>query len=399
MRRGVIDAVWQLYDGLEERSEEELLRVAGSAVIGVCDEGLGGVCYAFDARGAPQDWTISAPVTVGAVPEPSFATIVTESFRHAPPQHRLHSFSRPVATFSERMGALMRTLPAGAATVRSIGVNDMLTLVAADPNRTGVAFAANLRRVRRSTKRERHELGQLAAHVAAAFRLRAALPAIAPSAVLDPDGAVVDHDGSASAHLPALRGVVRRLGSKHGGLDAWTALLAGRYSLVRRFDSDGRRWIVAYRNRPDVRDPRGLTPQEMNVARLVGFGHADKLVAYELGISPGTVSALLARVLRKLRVKNRTELASVMIPPTEVRDHGEVLVMSRKVAPCDGLARCTSAEREVALLAARGMTTQAIATERGVSPRTIAHQLDGVFRKLGVRTRPELARRLGGSAL
>ena len=32
MRRGVIDAVWQLYDGLEERSEEELLRGLESMV-------------------------------------------------------------------------------------------------------------------------------------------------------------------------------------------------------------------------------------------------------------------------------------------------------------------------------------------------------------------------------
>ena len=33
----------------------------------------------------------------------------------------------------------------------------------------------------------------------------------------------------------------------------------GRYTVVDRFDTDGRRYVVAYENPPNVRDPRGLT--------------------------------------------------------------------------------------------------------------------------------------------
>lgn len=53
-------------------------------------------------------------------------------------------------------------------------------------------------------------------------------------------------------------------------------------------------------------------------------------------------------------------------------------------------ASLSAAEREVAELAARGLSNTEIARARRVATRTIANQLAGVYRKLGVSGRREL---------
>ncbi len=57
----------------------------------------------------------------------------------------------------------------------------------------------------------------------------------------------------------------------------------------------------------------------------------------------------------------------------------------------------TAQELEVALLATRGMTNREAAAALYLSPKTIEAHLSRVYRKLGVRSRTELAARLGGS--
>ncbi len=53
--------------------------------------------------------------------------------------------------------------------------------------------------------------------------------------------------------------------------------------------------------------------------------------------------------------------------------------------------RLTRAEAAVAMLAASGRSNSDIARERRCSPRTVANQMARAFRKLGVRSRAELA--------
>jgi DNA-binding CsgD family transcriptional regulator len=50
----------------------------------------------------------------------------------------------------------------------------------------------------------------------------------------------------------------------------------------------------------------------------------------------------------------------------------------------------TQAEREVALLVFEGASTEEIARSRQVSAKTVANQLDAIFRKAGVASRAEL---------
>ncbi len=56
--------------------------------------------------------------------------------------------------------------------------------------------------------------------------------------------------------------------------------------------------------------------------------------------------------------------------------------------------RLTKREREVIHQAFSGKTDKEIAQALGNSPRTVQHQLESVYRKLGVRTRMEAVSRL-----
>ncbi len=56
--------------------------------------------------------------------------------------------------------------------------------------------------------------------------------------------------------------------------------------------------------------------------------------------------------------------------------------------------RLTAAERAIAALVAGGYSNQQIARLRGTAPRTIANQLAGLYRKLGVTSRVEMAHAL-----
>lgn len=57
------------------------------------------------------------------------------------------------------------------------------------------------------------------------------------------------------------------------------------------------------------------------------------------------------------------------------------------------------AEQEVALGVYAGLSNAEIASARGVSPHTIARQLESMYRKLGVNSRFELVLRLRGGSV
>jgi DNA-binding CsgD family transcriptional regulator len=69
---------------------------------------------------------------------------------------------------------------------------------------------------------------------------------------------------------------------------------------------------------------------------------------------------------------------------------GRYVLLSFPRAP-SATSGLTPAEREVALAVLAGLSNADIARARGSSARTVANQVASVFRKLGVRSRAELA--------
>ncbi len=54
---------------------------------------------------------------------------------------------------------------------------------------------------------------------------------------------------------------------------------------------------------------RVLTPQELRVFDLISYAHNNKLIAEKLGIADSTVRVHVRSIIKKLRVRNRTEVA------------------------------------------------------------------------------------------
>jgi DNA-binding CsgD family transcriptional regulator len=89
----------------------------------------------------------------------------------------------------------------------------------------------------------------------------------------------------------------------------WRGLASGKWSLVDKFESDGKRFIVAKANNARVPHIADLSDREMQVLAHAALGHHAKLIAYELGIAASTVRVLMMRAARKLNT--RTSRAAV----------------------------------------------------------------------------------------
>src|SRR5262249_34930214 len=99
----------------------------------------------------------------------------------------------------------------------------------------------------------------------------------------------------------------RRRGGDEG-ISMWKALVEGRWSLIDRFDSDGRRYFIARKNDPEIRGLAKLTERERQVVGYAALGHSNKLIAYELGLALPTVANHLTEACTKLGLRSRAEL-------------------------------------------------------------------------------------------
>lgn len=276
----------------------------------------------------------------------------------------------------------------------------------------GLMLNVALDRERDTRPDERRRWARAGAHLAAGLRLRTRL--LEPEAVFDGRGRLQDLCGAALAGdaRDRLRAAIlererARLASSRSDPDeaiaAWEGLVAGRWSLVDRFEQDGRRYIVALPNDPAVPDPRGLSRRERQVAEFVGLGQASKQIAYTLGLSTSAVDTLAMQAARKLGLSGRAELAAFFLPAGPRARLAEVAVVGERllVGAVDTLggqrlSLLTDAERAVAAQLLAGATVSAIALLRGSSPATVETQVVSIYRKVGARSRAELAMRLGG---
>jgi DNA-binding NarL/FixJ family response regulator len=76
--------------------------------------------------------------------------------------------------------------------------------------------------------------------------------------------------------------------------------------------------VAARRRDPSTLDQ--LTPQELQIARLVAEGLSNKEVAAQLYLSPRTIDCHLRNVFAKLKIKSRIQLAGVSLGQLESAD-------------------------------------------------------------------------------
>jgi hypothetical protein len=203
------------------------------------------------------------------------------------------------------------------------GFADMLMVRAIDPTRSGCAIAFPTKgALDRLASPVVGQWKRLTAHLAAGLRLRRALATggdrtdagggVEPEAVLLPNGRLEHAVGPATSAaarenlsvaaraIDRARGPLRRRNPSEA-IETWRGLVAGRWSLVDRFERDGRRYLVAHKNDPATRDPRGLTERERQVLGYADLGRSNKLIAYELGLSASTVGVILMNARAKLK--------------------------------------------------------------------------------------------------
>jgi len=145
-----------------------------------------------------------------------------------------------------------------------------------------VVIAPHTSRGAKPSPTPRRRYAQLRHHLASALRLRRGLKLEIPEeAITEPGGRVVHATGDARERdvRETMRRTVSTRERAHSSLrrrdpdealDPWQGFVSGRWSLIHRFESDGRRYVVALRNDYETRDPRRLTAREQRVALLAG---------------------------------------------------------------------------------------------------------------------------------
>lgn len=254
---------------------------------------------------------------------------------------------------------------------------------------------------------------RVSAHLGAALRLRHRLTGgpREPDAVITPTGRLAHLSGDTRRRSvrDALVDAVRRLERARAlrrtepdeALALFRALVAGRYSVVDWVDADGKRFAIVHENPFPQRSPLALSRREGDVAERLLEGRSNSEIAYLLGLSTGTVNRIARDVLSKLGRARRGDLPRTFehgMRVGELTTEGEsprALAVVGTPGPEARWASLTPAERDVAARAIAGESNAAIAAGRGVSVRTIANQLAGVYARFGVRGRVELGGLLG----
>ncbi len=237
--------------------------------------------------------------------------------------------TQSIATASETLGAETFRAVVGDTVQVFPGCQDSAAVLALSPRGVGCLVTAPLSRTHRYPRSAKQLWARLVAHVVAMQRLRCSLEAAAVrrrdegEAVLSPSGRVEHAEGPAQAvsarellraaavESERARGRLRRE-DPATAVEMWRALVAGRWSIVDRFDRDGKRYLVAHQNEPDAIGPRTLTDRERQVVAFVAMGHSNKLVAYELGLSESAVGAYLCGARRKLGIRSRLDLVRLL---------------------------------------------------------------------------------------
>jgi len=222
--------------------------------------------------------------------------------------------------------------------LRRFGVVDMLAVNGVDPSLMGCVLTGNLPPTAsaRLASRTRAMWSRISVHLAAGYRMHRRLSAdegasASVEAVLTPAGKVEHAEGLAreKAARDALCDSVQllerartrlRRDDQDTAVRSWRGLVEARWSLLDHFETGGKRYVVARCNEATTAHTLSqLSVREQQVVAFVALGHANKVIAYELGLSPSTVAVLITRASRKLGVRSRSALASAYHRSSQAR--------------------------------------------------------------------------------
>lgn len=203
------------------------------------------------------------------------------------------------------------------------GTRDVIQVQGSVLGDLSIGITASLRSTVPLHARFRRTWSRVGVHLAAGLRLRRAvrsLPSLVERAdlILERTGEVAHARGpvaESSTLREALREHARAVDQARGNHDdperateLWAGLFSGRWSILETFDTDGRSYVVACENEPEVQEDRSLTRRERQVFELVAQGNSDDFVAYALGLSIPTIRTHLTRALAKTGMTSRTAL-------------------------------------------------------------------------------------------
>ncbi len=320
----VVEAAYQI-ELDEDRWLDGLAGVLGKMRAG--EPGL--VVYVYDASHVDRGVDISNYALRGLGDD--FAEGLIVHNKHTPPGDSREVYHRGIycGTVSEVL-APQKILPLDHQSFAHLhesyaDAQDAWGLSASGPCGRGLGIAAPLHDVRSMSEEMRELWALVGVHLATAYRLRCNIADAErdAEAILDPGGKVVHIDGAGPVeqHRDELEDAVRRIDRARSqalreeaseALPLWRGLVEGRWSLVDREDTDGRRYVVAHPNDPIFDEPAILTQRERQVVAYAAQGDSDARIAYSLGLTVDTVAALLQSAQHKLGVDTRQALIDVL---------------------------------------------------------------------------------------
>ncbi len=310
-------------------SEEAWLRGVAEVTVPLLDRGWGVTASTWHV--APDAIQLRAVVSFGG--PAGFGEAAERALRDTDPRiQRLPLSTAPCTSLSEAGGAELVVDDPGSQALLRLGIRDCLMILGADSGGFNTVVSAYMPSVTRPTRRTVSRWSRIASHLSAGFRVRrgiAELPAgsdpfVGSEAILRPDGALEHAEGPARSARRQLAHAVLAVDRARGklrvhdpdaALEAWRGLVAGRWSLIDHVDTDGRRFLVARRNDPDVERPSGLTLRERQVMAARSRGLSLKLIAYDLGLSIATVAKSLQSGMAKVGIASGAELAAMFSAP------------------------------------------------------------------------------------
>lgn len=322
---GLLEALYAV-----ERTDDEWLSGAVTALAELCGGEHHYIGFFYDASNV-RDFKLYKPCARNVDPEIQASF---ELFRTLPNP----DFVR--ATFrSLYIGSARRTAPTHLQPLleqrRKAGWGDILNINGLDPSGIGCLLTIGGREPEFVLDANQAAVfRRIANHLGAAFRCRRKLAELdrgecsgarstdvsrGAEAILDAQGRFVHARGAAESPsarerikasvlaIDSIRAPKERSRGQQA-LQSWHPLTGARWTIVDRYEENGRRFIVARENQMDTVGLDLLTDRERQVVVHAALGLSTKQIAYTLGISEVTVRVLTARAARRLGVRTKKAL-------------------------------------------------------------------------------------------